>query len=93
MPEEIIRQYLFDRPGHYQIRVVGKLAECWKDNLEGLEVSHGPWGNYPLVTPFSGGIAAQTALSGLRGLLIARGLVILSVERLVLCVWVLLCMG
>ena len=81
MPEEIIRQYLFDRPGHYQIRVVGKLAECWKDNLEGLEISHGPWGNYPLVTQISGWIADQTALSGLLGLLNDLGLVILTVER------------
>ena len=82
MPEEIIRQYLFDRPGHYQIRVVGTLAECWKDHLEGLEISSGSWGNYPLVTQISGWIADQTALGGLLDLLNDLGLVILTVERL-----------
>ena len=39
MPEEIIRQYLFDRPGLYQIRVVGELDERWLTQLEGLEIS------------------------------------------------------
>ena len=47
MPDEIVRQYLFDRPGLYQIRVVGELDERWIAHLEGLEISTTAWGHYP----------------------------------------------
>ena len=82
MPEEIVRQYLFDRPGHYQIRVHGSLDKFWLEHLEGLEISTCPWGNYPQVTQFNGWLADQTALAGLLELLNDLGLVILTVERL-----------
>lgn len=82
MPEEIIRQYLFDRPGLYQIRVVGELDERWLAHLEGLEISTNPWRNYHLVTQISGWLADQTALSGLLDLLNDLGRVILTVECL-----------
>ena len=82
MPEEIIRQYLFDSPGLYQIRVVGELDERWLTHLEGLEISTNPWGHYHLVTQISGWLADQTVLSGLLDLLNDLGRVILTVERL-----------
>ena len=82
MPEEIIRQYLFDRPGLYQIRVVGELDECWLTHLEDLEISTTSWGHYHLVTQISGWLADQTVLSGLLDLLNDLGRVILTVERL-----------
>ncbi len=82
MPEELIRQYLYDRPGRYQIRVVGVLDQRWLDHLEGLEISTGPWGNYPVVTYISGWLSDQTALAGLIDLLSDLGMVILTVERL-----------
>ena len=82
MPEEIIRQYLFDRPGLYQIRVVGELDERWLAHLEGLEISTNPWRNYHQVTQITGWLADQTALSGLLDLLNDLGRVILTVERL-----------
>ena len=82
MPEEIVRQYLFDRPGHYQIRVQGSLDKFWLDHLEGLEISTSPWGSYPRVTQINGWLADQTALAGLLELLNDLGLVILTVERL-----------
>jgi hypothetical protein len=82
VPEEIIRQYLFDRPGHYQIRLQGALDKCWLDHLEGLEISTGPWGSYHQVTQISGWLADQTALGGLLDLLNDLGRVILTVERL-----------
>jgi len=85
VPEEIVRQYLFDRPGHYQIRVLGALDQCWIDHLEGLEISTVPWGHYPRVTQLNGWLADQTALSGLLGLLNDLGRVILTVERLEFC--------
>ena len=81
MPEETIRQYLFDRPGYYQIRFVGELAECWINHLEGLEISIIPWGNYPQVMQINAWLADQTALAGLLDLLTDLGLVILTVER------------
>ena len=82
MPEEIVRQYLFDRPGLYQIRVVGELDERWIAHLEGLEMSISPWGNYHRVTQISGWLADQTVLSGLLDLITDLSMVILSVERI-----------
>ena len=82
MSEEIIRQYLFDRPGHYQIRVQGSLDTYWLEHLEGLEILTCPWGSYPKVTQIKGWLADQTALAGLLDLLNDLGMVILTVERL-----------
>jgi hypothetical protein len=82
MPEEIVRQYLFDRPGFYQIRVVGELDERWLAHLQCLEISTIPWHKYHLVTQITGWLADQTALSGLLDLLSDLGRVILTVERL-----------
>jgi hypothetical protein len=81
MPDEIVRPYLFDRPGRYQIRVVGSLNKCWLDHLEELEILITPWGSYPEVTLINGRLADQTALAGLLDLLTDLGLVILTVER------------
>jgi hypothetical protein len=77
-----VRQYLFDRPGLYQIRVVGNLDERWLAHLEGFEISTSSWGKYPQTTQIIGWLADQTALSGLLGLLNDLGRVILTVERL-----------
>jgi hypothetical protein len=82
VPDNIAGKYLFDCPGYYQIRVVGELAECWLDHLEGLEISTGSWGNYHRVTQIKGWLADQTSLSGLLELLNDLGRVILTVERL-----------
>ncbi len=82
MPEEIARPYLFDRPGHYQIRVHGFLDKFWLDHLDGLEISSTPWGHYPQVTQINGWLSDQTALAGLLELLNELGLVILTVERI-----------
>ncbi len=81
MSEKVVRQYLFDRPGHYHIRVQGSLDKSWQDHLEGLEFSTGQWGNYPNVTQVNGWLADQTALAGLLDLLNDLGMVILTVER------------
>lgn len=81
MPEDISGNYLFDRPGYYQIRVVGMLDECWLENLQGLEISEYSWGNHHRVTQISGWLADQTVLSGLLDLLTDLGKVILTVER------------
>lgn len=82
MPDDTAGKYLFDRPGLYQIRVVGELYKCWIDHLEGLEISTTSWGRHRLVTQISGWLADQTALSGLLDLLTELSMVILSVERI-----------
>jgi hypothetical protein len=82
VPDETVRQYLFDRPGRYQIRVLGALDQCWLNHLEGLEISICPWGNYPSVTQIGGWLSDQTALGGLLDLLNDLGMVILTVHRL-----------
>ena len=81
MPDEIVRAYLFDRPGHYQIRVAGILGKDWCEHLEGLKISTISWGSYPEVMQIDGWLADQTALAGLLDLLTDLGLVILTVER------------
>jgi len=80
VPDDIAGRYLFDRPGFYQVRVVGKLDKCWIDHLEGLEISTTSWGHHQLVTQISGWLADQTVLSGLLDLLTDLGRVILTVE-------------
>ena len=82
MPEEITRQYLFDRPGHYRIRVQGSLDKFWLEHLEGLEISNIPWSTYGQVMQIDGWLADQTALAGLLDLLNELCLVILTLERL-----------
>lgn len=82
MPKETTRQHLFDRPGRYQIRVLGALDPCWVDYLEGLEISTAPWAEHPQVTQLNGWLANQTALAGLLDLLNDLGKVILTVERI-----------
>ena len=82
MPEEIIREYLFDRPGLYRIRVVGVIDERWLAHLDGLEISTAPWGKYNHVTQINGWLVDQTTLSGLLDLLSDLGRVILTVERI-----------
>lgn len=82
MPDEIICKYLFDRPGLYQIRVVGELDERWIAHLESVEISTAPWGKYHQVTQISGWLADQTALAGLLDLLSDLGRVILTLERI-----------
>jgi hypothetical protein len=82
VPEEIVHPYLFDRPGHYQIRVQGSLDKFWLEHLEELEISTAPWGHYPRATQINGWLADQTALAGLLELLNELGLVILTVERI-----------
>jgi hypothetical protein len=81
MPDEIVQPYLFDRPGLYQIRVVGALSQCWLDHLEGFEIVITPWEVYPEVMQIDGWLADQTALAGLLDLFTDLGLVILTVER------------
>jgi hypothetical protein len=80
--DDIAEKYLFDRPGHYQIRVLGALDKYWLGHLEGLEISTTSWGHYHQVTQISGWLADQTVLSGLLDLLSDLGRVILTVERL-----------
>jgi hypothetical protein len=77
-----IQKKLFDRPGHYQIRVQGKLGERWLDYLDGLEITTTSWGHFSDVTEINGWLADQTALAGLLDLLTDLGNVILTVERL-----------
>ena len=81
MPDEIVQPYLFDRPGHYQIRVVGSLSKFWLDHLEGLQISTTLWESYPEVLQIDGWLDDQIALAGLLDLLTDLGLVILTVER------------
>lgn len=80
MPDDTSGNYLFDRPGLYQIRVVGMIDECWLEHIEGLQISIQPWRNDQQVTQITGWLANQTALSGLLDLLNDLGRVILTVE-------------
>jgi len=82
VPDEVVRQYLFDRPGHYQIRVLGALDQCWLEQLEELQITISSWDDSYPVTHISGWLSDQTALAGLLELLNDLGMVILTVNRL-----------
>jgi len=82
VPEDIIRQYLYDSPRIYRIRVLGEFDECGLAHLEGLEISTSSCDHYHLVTQISGWLADQTALFGLLEHLNDLGRVILTVEHL-----------
>lgn len=82
VPDETIRQYMFDRPGHYQIRVLGALDQCWLEHLEDLQITTSSWGDGYPVTQISGWLSDQTALAGLLELLNDLSLVILTVNRM-----------
>jgi hypothetical protein len=82
MPDDTAGKYLFDRPGLYQIRVVGILDESWLEHFGGFEISTCAWGKYYPVTQIRGWLADQTLLAGLLDLLSDLSMVILSVERI-----------
>jgi hypothetical protein len=82
VPEEIVRQYLFDRPGHYQIRTLGSLNDYWLAQFQGLNVTTTRRKDSHIVTQITGLFVDQSALAGLLDLLNDLGMVILTVNRL-----------
>jgi hypothetical protein len=82
VPEEIVRKYLFDNPGFYQIRVWGIFSECWLTQLDGLSIKTTRSRNNLPVTQITGWLADQPALTGLLDLLSELGMIILTVKRL-----------
>jgi hypothetical protein len=67
-----------DRPGFYEIRVEGHLADRWSDWFEGLAIRNEPNGE----TALSGQLVDQAALFGVLARIQALNLTLISVCRL-----------
>ncbi len=67
-----------EKPGIYEIRVEGHLADRWSDWFEGLAIQAGPAGE----TTLSGPVTDQAALFGLLAKIQALNLTLVSVNRI-----------
>jgi len=54
-----------DRPGAYEIRVRGSLADNWSDWFEGMTIEHGISPEGIPITTLSGTVVDQAALIGI----------------------------
>lgn len=83
MPQpENKKNFTFDRPGNYRIRVEGFLDESWSDRLGGLRISMSSGENEESVTTLSGQMVDQAALAGVLNTLYELHLTLLSVEHI-----------
>jgi len=71
----------FDGPGEYRILVQGRLGERWRDRVGGLEFSVREVQGGESQTELTGLLQDQAALMGVLQHLYARGIAIISVER------------
>ena len=75
------RQYVFDSPGTYHVRVEGRLDERWSDRLGGMTIGSEEVAGKKAVTTLTGTVVDQAALAGVLDGLFNLGLTLLSVER------------
>ena len=76
------KNFPFDRPGKYHIRVQGFLDESWSERLGGLRITTSTLKDQGPVTELVGPIRDQAELSGLLNTLYELHLTLLSVEML-----------
>jgi hypothetical protein len=72
------RKLSLDQPATYQIKVPGKLGECWSDWAGGMTITVESEGDGPPVTTLTGTVD-QAALQGLLRRLYSLGLPLISV--------------
>ena len=78
---EKTKNYAFDRPGNYRIRVLGSLDERFIDRLGGLRISqHSRNDNLGPITELVGRVRDQAELAGLLNSLYELHLTLRSVE-------------
>ncbi len=76
------KQYLFDRPCRYRIRVQGQLSASWSSRLGDLVIIVRQPASRPPVTTLTGEVRDQAALLGVLNALYDMGCPLLKVERL-----------
>ncbi len=76
------KQFMFDRPSRYRIRVQGQLSMSWSSRLSDLAVTVQQAASQPPVTTLTGEVRDQAALLGVLNALYDMGCPLLKVERL-----------
>jgi len=76
------KNFSFNRPGNYRIRVQGFLDKKWSERLGGLRITTSKTGDDKSVTVLEGHVRDQAELAGVLSTLYQRHLTLLSVEHL-----------
>ena len=76
------KNFSFNRPGNYRIRVQGFLDKKWSERLGGLRITTSKTGDQKSVTVLQGQVSDQAELPGVLSTLYQRHLTLLSVEHL-----------
>jgi hypothetical protein len=83
MPKKNSRKnFPFNRPGNYRIRVLGFFDESWSERLGGLRITTSSLKDQEPVTALVGPMRDQAELSGVLNTLYESHLTLLSVEML-----------
>ncbi len=77
-----LKNYTFDKPAIYRIRVQGILDESWSSRLSGMQIMQDENKAKKKMTILYGYLQDQSALSGILNTLYELGLSIMSVECL-----------
>ena len=76
------KNYSFNRPGIYRIRVEGFLDKKWSERLGGFRITTSKTGVKKTFTLLEGQVADQAELAGVLSTLYQRHLTLLSVDYL-----------
>ena len=76
------KNFSFNRPGNYRIRVQRFLDKKWSERLGGLRITTSKTGDQKTVTVLQGQVSDQAELAGVLSTLYQRHLTLLSVEHL-----------
>jgi len=76
------KNFSFNRPGNYRIRVQGFLDKKWSERLGGLRITTSKTGDQKSVTVLQGQVRDQAELAGVLSTIYQRHLTLLSVEHL-----------
>ena len=76
------KNFSFNRPGNYRIRVQGFLDKKWSERLGGLRITTSKTGDQKSVTVLQGRVRDQAELAGVLSTIYQRHLTLLSVKLL-----------
>ena len=74
------KDFAFDRPGNYRIRVRGYLDDSWTERLGGMRITASCLNDQGPVTALDGQLRDQAELAGVLNTLYELHLTLLSVE-------------
>ncbi|MBW1788676.1 MAG: hypothetical protein JRK53_18980 [Deltaproteobacteria bacterium] len=76
------KNFAFDKPGNYRIRVNGIVSESWGERLGGMRIETRSQGDQEQITTIIGRVRDQAELAGVLDTLYELHLPLLSVENL-----------